>query len=75
MYTDILQLTHNLMTQNQHSLCSLILQIIFKILSEIRCKKEKQQQSILHNLIQGWLDILLTKNTPKPDSYINQYRL
>lgn len=69
MYSEILHLSQQLLNQNQNYVCSQLLNLIYETI------QNKKINSIQYHLVQGWLDILLTKTTPKPSAYLNKQTL
>lgn len=76
MFQEILNLTQNMINQGsyQKEFSNSILGIIFKFIREnmIVGTSFCSFSSISFNLLKGWLDILLTKVTPKPEDYYNK---
>jgi len=71
MFTEIVKLTQN-MIQNQtyqKELCANVLNVLFSTLNNLQGDR---YEPIIFSLLKGWLDILLTKDSPKPESYLNK---
>ena len=75
MFQEILHLTQNMINQGsfQKEFSNSILSILFGFVNENMRKDSPSSlhsfSSISFNLLKGWLDILLTKVTPKPEDY------
>jgi len=74
MFQEILHLTQNMINQGsfQKEFSNSILSILFKFINENMRKDSTNLHSfssISFNLLKGWLDILLTKVTPKPEEF------
>ena len=69
MFPEILTLTKNMVTHpnSQKELCNNVLDVIFRTLHE--SDKNGLYEPIAFSLLKGWLDILLTKQTPKPEDF------
>lgn len=69
MFPEILLLTQTIVNYPNHKkeFCNVVLNIFFSTL--ISTEKHIQHDPITYNLLKGWLDILLTKTTPKPEEF------
>jgi hypothetical protein len=69
MFGEILQLNQNMVNQPnyQKEFCNAVLNVLFSTISKIF--DYKTNETITFSLLKGWLDILLTKTTPKPEDY------
>ena len=68
MFPEIIELTQSMLKhQNyQKELCNAVLQVIFNTLNSF---KADSFEPIAFSLLKGWLDILLTTSSPKPEEY------
>jgi hypothetical protein len=71
MYTEIVKLTQNMISNQSHQkeLCQSVLTVAFSTLSSI---PQDKYEPVIFALVKGWLDILLTKESPKPEAYLNK---
>ena len=69
MFPEILLLTQNMVNQGnyQKEFCNAVLNVLFSTIHKAIISNS--YDIITFNLLKGWLDILLTKTTPKPEEY------
>ena len=71
MFPEIIDLTQNLLKHQTHQkeLCNTVISVIFNTLNSLN---DDKYGSIAFSLLKGWLDILLTKSSPKPIENYNK---
>ena len=76
MFPEILHITQNMMNQGnyQREFCGSVLGMIFSFIKQNMDLSINMStfNTISFNLLKGWLDILLTKSTPKPEEFFTK---
>jgi len=72
MFPEIIDFTLNMLKQPtyQKELCNAVLNVTFSTLNSL--SQSEQYESIAFSLLRGWLDILISKSSPKPAENYNK---